>query len=168
MRTFTKDQRSLYQISIVKTVQLKQNSFHFICIYLYQSISTKMRACHVPFWQKVLRANFTATRWKSSHVARPILDDPKKHGWYWNQQNGAYSPVMTTLIPAPESVVELSICGCKTGCKSLRCMCKKNDFVCTEMCLCKVCENVLNRTDIQMNSQKNRFHDYMIFHAICD
>ena len=48
---------------------------------------------------------------------------------------------MTELSPAPESIVELSMCGCNTGCSSLRCKCKKNNLVCTEMCICMDCEN---------------------------
>ena len=118
------------------------SSLRWFLFSKHQYENERLPPTRASFWQKVLRANFTASEWKSSHVARPILDDPKKHGWYWNEQNGAYSPVMTTLSPAPESVVELSICRCTTGCKTLRCKCKKNNFVCTEMCLCKVCENV--------------------------
>ena len=51
---------------------------------------------------------------------------------------------MTTNPPAPESIIELTACGCKTGCKSDRCRCRKNKFVCTEMCRCKDCENTEN------------------------
>ena len=32
---------------------------------------------------------------------------------------------MTKNLPALESVIELCICKCKTGCASLRCICKK-------------------------------------------
>ena len=58
---------------------------------------------------------------------------------------------MTDLLPAPESVIELSMCKCTQGCMTQRCKCKKNDMVCTEMCLCRECENVeeelVNDTD---------------------
>ena len=48
---------------------------------------------------------------------------------------------MTTNLPAPKSVIELNVCKCKTGCKTNRCLCLKNDMKCSDMCLCINCEN---------------------------
>ena len=77
-------------------------------------------------------------QWQSSHLARPTLGSPSRYGWVWNDKNGVYDPVMTELGPAPESIVELSICKCTTGCLTKRCKCKMNGFVCH----CKSCENI--------------------------
>ena len=38
---------------------------------------------------------------------------------------------MTKLSPGPESIVELSMCKCTTGCLTQRCKCKKNGFLCS-------------------------------------
>ena len=91
--------------------------------------------------QKVLRAHYTALQWKSSHLASPYLPDPTEFGWYWESNAKTYEPTMTTLPPAPESVIDLSMCHCKTKCTTLRCKCKKNALVCSEMCLCIDCMN---------------------------
>ena len=54
-----------------------------------------------------------------------------------------YDAVVTKLPPAPESIIELTVCGCKTCCNSNRCKCLKNGRLkCTEMCKCENCENV--------------------------
>ena len=49
---------------------------------------------------------------------------------------------MTDQLAAPTYIVELCICKCKTGCESLRCSCKKNNLVCTEMCMCNAAKIV--------------------------
>ena len=41
------------------------------------------------------------------------------------------------LSPAPQSIVALGTCKCTTGCLTQRCQCKKNCFVCFELCHCK-------------------------------
>ena len=73
---------------------------------------------------------------------KTTLGSPSQHGWVWNNKNGVYDPVMTELSPAPESIVELSMCKCTTGCLTQRCKCKKNGFICSELCHCKSCENI--------------------------
>ena len=59
---------------------------------------------------KVLRAYYTALTWKSSHISSPILPNPEEYGWKWNDSNKTYDPVMTTNPPAPEAIIELSMC----------------------------------------------------------
>ena len=48
---------------------------------------------------------------------------------------------MTDKPPAPEAIIEISFCKCVTGCNNMRCKCKKNQLICTELCFCKDCEN---------------------------
>ena len=81
-------------------------------------------------------------QWKSSHLAKPTFENPSRHGWTWNEEIGLYEPITTDLSPAPESIVELSMCKCTTGCLTQRCKCKKNGFVCSELCHCTSCKNV--------------------------
>ena len=50
-------------------------------------------------------------------------------------------PVLTDMPPVSEQVIEVSSCKCKTGCNMMRCKCKKNNMVCTEMYLCVECQN---------------------------
>ena len=109
-----------------------------------QTESNKLPPTRKALQQMMMRAHFTAMQWKSSHLQHPNLPDPNNYGWKWDLNREIFDPVMTTNPPAPESTIELTACGCKTGCKSDRCRCRKNKFVCTEMCRCKECENTEN------------------------
>ena len=95
----------------------------------------------------VLRAHYTCLQWKSSHIPSPQLPNPNDFGWNWNQDEKIYEPLMTTNHPAPDSITERSVCRCKTGCKSGRCQCHKNNLLCSEMCLCENCTNCENEFD---------------------
>ena len=107
----------------------------------YQHESTKLPPTRKAFEQKILRAHFTALQWKSSHISSPLLPDPNDFGWKWNDADCLYEPVMTTNLPAPESIIELSSCACKGGCDSGRCRCRKNSLLCSKMCSCDNCQN---------------------------
>ena len=49
--------------------------------------------------------------------------------------------VTTTLFPAPEKIIYLTVCNCKTICVSLRCKSAKSDLDCSELCQCDGCQN---------------------------
>ena len=84
--------------------------------FRYEYENERLPPISTSFWQKILRANYTVFQWKSSHTAKPTLGSPTDHGWYWDDETQSHTPVMTTLIPALESVVKLSLCKCTTGC----------------------------------------------------
>ena len=102
----------------------------------HQYESVKLPPTKMALNQKVLRAYYTALTWKSVHISSPILAGPQKNGWRLNKITNLYHPIMTKNPPVPDTVVELSLCRCKTGCTQRRCICKKNNLLCTEMCLC--------------------------------
>jgi len=91
--------------------------------------------------EKVLRAHFITLQWKSSHIPSPILPDPNDYGWSFNEEDQVFEPVMTSLAPAPESIIDLTVCGCKTNCSTNRCKCRRTGLNCSEMCGCENCEN---------------------------
>ena len=100
-----------------------------------QSESHKMPPTYGALREKTLRTYFAALQWKSAHLPEPSLPDPEEYGWIWNDDFQMYDAVMTKLPPAPETIVELTVCSCETGCTTNRCKCKKNgDLKCTEMC----------------------------------
>ena len=69
--------------------------------------------------------------WKSAISTNPILPDPENFGW--KKIDDEYEPFMTHKLPAPQSVIELSMCSCKkTNCDSLRC----------NVCQCLNCSNI--------------------------
>ena len=93
------------------------------------------------FDQAIQRAHFTTLQCKSSHIASPNLPDPCDFGWKWDDAHKVYRPILTTNLPALESIIDLDSCKCKTGCNSGRCRCHKNSLVCSEISLCQNCQN---------------------------
>ena len=59
----------------------------------------------------------------------------------WESSGEAYWPILTDELPAPLSLIELSVCSCKTKFATNRCKCRKNALQCTDMCKCVDCEN---------------------------
>ena len=51
------------------------------------------------------------------------------------------TPISTNNLPIPLALIELSAYGCKIGCKTNRCKCRKSGFTWTGMCECAQCEN---------------------------
>ena len=82
--------------------------------------------------------------WKQSHVPSQALLNPEECEWKLDA-NEEYEAGMTTLPPAPESIIHLTVCHCKTKCVAIRCKCCKNGLKCSEMCQCLESEN--NRSD---------------------
>ena len=52
-----------------------------------------------------------------------------------------YYPNIADNLLAPIALIELSVCGCKTGYKTNHCKCRKSGFTCTNMYKCAQTEN---------------------------
>ncbi len=98
---------------------------------------TRDSLCH-----HIQRANFQAYIWRSALTAKPDIPSPVNHGWEI-QEPGILTPVLTSLPPAPESLVELTVCKCK-GKACSRCACFKAGLACTEACACSAEEDCAN------------------------
>ena len=93
------------------------------------------------FLQKVIRAHYTAIQWKSPYLPSPSLPGPGEYGWKWDSTNSLYKAVTTTLSPALEKIIHLTVCNCKTSCVFLRCKCRKSGLNCSELCRFDDCHN---------------------------
>ena len=82
----------------------------------------------------IMRANYIAMRDKAYISNFPALPPIDENGW--RVEEGVYYPVRCLALPAPRAVIELTKCGCKTGCKGSRCNCVKNKLPCTPLCKC--------------------------------
>ena len=60
---------------------------------------------------------------------------------YLTKKDQVFETVVTSLAPAPESIIHLIACNCKTKCSTNRCKCQKNELNCFGMCECGKCEN---------------------------
>lgn len=64
--------------------------------------------------------------------------------WGWTLQNSMYIPQTMDLPAAPDNLLKIIRCNCKTPCVSMKCICKRNGFDCTiscGSCLENNCEN---------------------------
>ena len=80
----------------------------------------------------------------AGHIALP---SPAGNGW--ELQDEHLEVLLMSKEPAPQGLLELTVCKCKKyGCKrSEVCPCKANKMTCTEACLCMSgdeCENPFN------------------------
>ena len=108
--------------------------------------SEKLTPTKSTLCEKIPRSHYTSSVWKSVHLPSPVLTDPKEFGWRWNSSEKSYESIMTKKLPALETVIELCICKCKTGCTSLRCMLKKTACY-VQKCVCVNCCNDENDND---------------------
>ena len=85
--------------------------------------------------QGITRANFQALVWRLDIEPEQQLPSPETFGW--RLDGDKWVPVMTTLTPAPDAVIQLVRCGCpKSKCSSNRCSCRKANLNCTDLCSC--------------------------------
>ena len=54
--------------------------------------------------------------------------------WGWRIDEEGFVPVATDLPVAPENLLKVVRCSCKTGCTSMRCSCWKHNLKCTMAC----------------------------------
>ena len=80
-----------------------------------QADSQRLPLTSDTFRQKVLWSHYTVMVWKQSHVPSQTLRNPEEYGWKLDA-NEEYEAVRTTLSPATESIIHLTVCHCKTKC----------------------------------------------------
>ena len=102
---------------------------HYVCL-LYQPDTTLVTQNELRWWifrfkqveaerlpptkaaliQAIKRAHFQRTVWYNDTVAYPNIQSQLEYGW--REEAGGFSPVMTTMDPAPEVILQLMKCGC--------------------------------------------------------
>ena len=86
------------------------------------------------------RANYQAGIYHRCLEGNPSIPSPNDHGW--TIDDGVLRVKWMDLLPAPDSVLELTNCKCmKNKCQTKSCSCFKNNLSCTEFCSCTNCEN---------------------------
>jgi len=65
-------------------------------------------------------------------VGRPTMMNPED--WGWVQIDGKLEPRTTDLPPAPDALLRVIRCNCKTDCDTKRCTCKKHGMECSVAC----------------------------------
>lgn len=54
--------------------------------------------------------------------------------WGWTMSNGKLVPVKTRLPAAPDQLINVIRCKCKSNCDNRRCSCRKHGLQCTTAC----------------------------------
>ncbi|GFN75844.1 hypothetical protein PoB_000235000 [Plakobranchus ocellatus] len=103
------------------------------------------------FWEKVTSSITTvqvrslpptsaAAKYHSLRVYLQVQDwidttcDLQPEMWGWQLSSGRLDPCTTDLPPAPELLLEMILCICKSDCRSKRCTCRKHGFECSLTC----------------------------------
>ncbi|KAJ8868368.1 hypothetical protein PR048_029884 [Dryococelus australis] len=73
-----------------------------------------------------LRTYNQVQQWRDNISLNPV-------NWGWKLAGGFLVPILTSQAPAPESLLRLISCGCKTGC-GYRCECRCAGLTCSTMC----------------------------------
>ena len=105
---------------------------------------------------KIFRAHFVTMGLRRSHLTIQGLPPAIDYGW--ENVDAALVPLLTDSLPAPLALIELSSCSCKSSCTSNKCKCRKNGFICTDLCKCLECRNndsededIADDNDIHLN-----------------
>jgi hypothetical protein len=105
-----------------------------------QAQSERLPPTFAALYQAILRSHYQLLVWNNDDVSNPALPSPSDFGWKWEEDEKSWTPVMTTLPPAPNAIVHLVRCNCqKQRCSNNRCQCRKASLNCTELCGC--CDN---------------------------
>jgi hypothetical protein len=91
--------------------------------------------------EHIKRVRLQSRVWCQATVMQQQPFDPLKFG-YHKDAGGQILPITTKVLSAPQAIIELVRCNCKTSCSTQRCSCRLNNLTCTELCLCDTeCEN---------------------------
>lgn len=125
----------LYGEATPELNQLRYKLFTKKCLDSSKLPPTEESArCHIK------RANYQCFIWKHARDGNLSVSSPIANGWT-RDDSGNLAPMLMCNNPAPESLLELVVCGCKKGCTS-RCSCRKAKLSCTLACGCdNECQN---------------------------
>ena len=130
---------SAYSPKGVNITLLPDLRWHLFCKNMAES--ERLAPTVAALRQHIMRAHVQGRVWGQSAIHHQELLDPAEHG-YQREENGQLRPVTTELPAAPDAIVEMASCGCKTNCTTNRCMCMFAKQPCTDMCRCTdLCED---------------------------
>ena len=120
---------------------------------------------YTALWRHWMRTYWCCELWRSANKEDIYknLPPPETSGWL-KQPDGKYS------IDWEDSDIQAQIedtinfltkgCSCKTGCKTRRCRCRRNERFCGPGCECMQCVNVLVETPPEIDDHDDENDDY--------
>ena len=83
----------------------------------------------------ICRSFCQAAKWLYAYSnSHRDLPSPVASGGFKTDKDGGLSPIMMTLQPMPEVLLEVATCNCQSNCQSGRCACLKSGLKCTILC----------------------------------
>ena len=118
---------------------------------LYSQANDKIDAKCIPPCQDALkhhlrRTNYQSAIWNRSLEQYPMILNPVGVGWE-RGNDGKLEIKWTSLLPAPEEILDLLSCDCRRECKMETCICLKNNLNCADACHSFICDNSHNSED---------------------
>ena len=101
------------------------NECRYVMFCAKQSQSQSLPPCQDSLNKHTLCVNYQAAIWRDALDANPDIPSPGNHGW--NLENGFITIDWMSLTPAPEALMELTICGCTGKCSTNHCTCNEMD-----------------------------------------
>jgi len=115
--------------------------------------------CHTPprlktlppttaaFHAHCLQAHYQTAVWMSAGQPSPPDLDPLQYGWEKNGQSLSQVHSIPEQSVAPNEVLNIVSCHCKSDCHTALCSCNKVTITCTQFCNCNggsSCRNPMN------------------------
>ena len=75
--------------------------------------------------------------------------DMETCGWGWKLEGSQFVPTESDMNAAPDSLLKIIHCNCRTACSTARCSCRQNNLPCTSACgQCQLdaCDNTYNQS----------------------
>ena len=107
--------------------------------------TSQLPPCRDALQLYVKQSNYQAAVWRSALFGQPSLPSPHGHGWLVDAVAADRDPAVSIEwireLTAPQQLLELISCSCKTVSQSRRCSCVSNSLKCTNVSHCS-CENL--------------------------
>ena len=117
-----------------------------------QAKSQQLPPTQAALHQAVLRAHYQLLVWNKDIVPNPALPSAQGFGWKWKEDKKAWIPVITTLPPAREAIIQLVKCKCtKEKCAKNRCKCRKAGLTCIDFCGCSDTDEDCKNKSVDVN-----------------
>lgn len=102
----------------------------------------------------IMRVHLQSVEWVTLQTG---LLDPCD--WGWKIVNDKFLPIPMEQPPAPDDILNIIRCKCKTSCSSLLCSCRKNNLPCVSACANCHGDSCLNASPIQISAHDTYSED---------
>ncbi len=144
----------------VRITNIPDLRWHLFCKQLAES--NKLPPTLGALEEHIKRVRLQSRVWYQTTIMQQQPFEPLQFGYY-KDTDDQLLPVTTLVLPAPQAIIEMVRCQCKTNCSTLRCSCQRSNLPCTELCLCDVDGECTNDEDsnIMNDDSENDDNDYL-------